>query len=74
MEQTRITSPETYDIIHFEALGREAEHLPIATAQEQEKNNLPKDLKSLITPDTVQDFLAQNPVLVLPDIITIKTH
>ncbi|MDR1376616.1 MAG: hypothetical protein LBJ22_03815 [Synergistaceae bacterium] len=65
---------EKYDIIHFEALGREAEHLPLATAQEQQKNALPKNLKSLVVPDTVQDFLEKNPGTVLPDIITIKTH
>jgi D-lactate dehydrogenase len=65
---------ERYDIIHFEALGEEAEHLPIATAQEQEKNALPRDLKSLVVPDTIQDFLEKNPGAVLPDIITIKTH
>jgi D-lactate dehydrogenase len=63
-----------YDIVHFEALGREAEHLPIATAQEQEKNALPKDLKSLVVPETIQEFLEKNPGFVLPDIITIKTH
>lgn len=65
---------EKYDIIHFEALGREAEHLPLATAQEQQKKALPQDLKSLVVPDTIQDFLEKNPGVVLPDIITIKTH
>ena len=76
MEQSHMesTPSKQYDIIHFEALGSEAEHLPIATAQEQERNALPKDLKSLVVADTIQDFLEKNPNVVLPDIITIKTH
>ncbi|MDF3005552.1 MAG: hydroxyacid dehydrogenase [Oscillospiraceae bacterium] len=64
----------TYDVIHFEALGAEAAHLKEETALSQQNGCLPKDLKYLITPDTVQDFLENNPDVVLPDIISTKTH
>jgi D-lactate dehydrogenase len=76
MGQSHVASAPSgkYDIIHFEALGREAEHLPIATAQEQQKNALPKDLRSLVVADTIQDFLEKNTGVDLPDIITLKTH
>ncbi|MDR1378085.1 MAG: hypothetical protein LBJ36_03445 [Synergistaceae bacterium] len=63
-----------YDIIHFEALGEEAKHLEEETVGEQKKNNLPQDLKYLITPDAVQDFMEKNPDVALPDLITTKTH
>jgi D-lactate dehydrogenase len=63
-----------YDIIHFEALGAEAKHLEEETKQAQEQGLLPKDLQSLILPDTLQDFLKKNPDVTLPDIITTKTH
>jgi D-lactate dehydrogenase len=65
---------EKYDIIHFEALGVEAEHLEEETIRGQRENHLPKDLKSLIVPDTVQEFLKKIPDAALPDIITTKTH
>jgi D-lactate dehydrogenase len=78
MEKTQITQdrhlPEAYDIIHFEALGEEAEHLQKATEQEQRNKALPRDWKSLIVPDTIQDFLEKNPGVALPAIVTIKTH
>jgi D-lactate dehydrogenase len=63
-----------YDIIHFEALGEEAKHLEEETVREQKKNNLPQDLKYLVTPDAVQDFMKKNPDVALPDLITTKTH
>ena len=63
-----------YDIMHFEALGAEAEHLEEATKAAQAKGLLPKDLKYVITPDDLQTYLAKNPGTVLPDIITTKTH
>jgi D-lactate dehydrogenase len=65
---------EKYDIIHFEALGAEAKHLEEETIRGQRENHLSKDLRSLVVPDTVQDFLKKNPDAVLPDIITTKTH
>ncbi|MFV0496965.1 MAG: NAD(P)-dependent oxidoreductase [Candidatus Fimivivens sp.] len=64
----------TYDVIHFEALGAEAAHLKEATALSQEHGCLPKDLKYLITPDTVQNFLEKKPEMILPNIISTKTH
>jgi D-lactate dehydrogenase len=63
-----------YDIIHFEALGEEASHLEKATQAAQQNNSLPADMRSLITPDTIQEFLRKNPGVVLPDVITTKTH
>jgi D-lactate dehydrogenase len=64
----------SYDIIHFEALGEEAEHLEKATKEAQRSKSLPSDLQYLITPDTFQEFSRKNPGAVLPDIITTKTH
>lgn len=63
-----------YDIIHFEALGAESKHLEEATAKAQQEDELPKDLKYVITPDNLQDFLKKNPDVSLPKIITTKTH
>ncbi|MDY3901956.1 NAD(P)-dependent oxidoreductase [Peptoniphilus sp.] len=62
-----------YDIIHFEALGKEADYLEIETNNLIKENILPRDFKSLITPLTVQEYLSENNIE-LPKIITIKTH
>ncbi|HEX2966456.1 MAG TPA: NAD(P)-dependent oxidoreductase [Syntrophorhabdaceae bacterium] len=64
----------SYDIIHFEALGPEAQHLENETIKAQANNELPQNLKYLITPDNVQSFLKMNPGVNLPDIVTTKTH
>lgn len=64
----------TYDVMHFEALGAESEHLDEETKNAQREGKLPKDLKYFITPDNLQDYLKKNPETVLPDIITTKTH
>ena len=40
-----------FDIMHFEALGAESQHLEEATKEAQAKGLLPKDLKYEITPD-----------------------
>lgn len=63
-----------YDVIHFEALGEEAHHLREETEAAQAKGLLPRDLRYLIVPDALQDFLAQHPDETLPPLITIKTH
>lgn len=63
-----------YDIIHFEALGPEAEHLKEETLKAQHNKQLPEDFTYLITPSNVQDFLREKPGTDLPDIITTKTH
>ena len=65
---------KNYDIIHFEALGEEAKHLVDETKAAQECNLIPKDLRYLVTPQTLQEFLKQNPDEELPEIISIKTH
>ena len=43
-----------FDIMHFEALGSESQHLEEATKEAQAKGLLPKDLKYEITPDDLQ--------------------
>lgn len=63
-----------YDIIHFEALGEEARHLVDETKAAQECGLIPADLRYLVTPQNLQEFLGQNPDEELPDIISIKTH
>ena len=63
-----------YDIIHFEALGPEAQHLEEEIAQASARGDLPADHSYLITPLTVQDWLTQQSDATLPDIVSIKTH
>lgn len=63
----------TYDIIHFEALGKEQEYLESVTKDLIEEGKLPKDFKSLTTPLTLQEYLSENKIE-LPDLITTKTH
>jgi D-lactate dehydrogenase len=63
-----------YDVIHFEALGKEAEHLEEETKREQREGHLPQNLKYLVTPDALQDFTEKNPDVALPDLVTTKTH
>lgn len=63
-----------YDVIHFEALGAEAEHLREQTDAAIHQGKLPADLKDLITPSNVQDYVAAHPGLILPELITTKTH
>lgn len=63
-----------YDIMHFEALGPEAQHLVEETSKAQRNKQLPEDFAYLITPSNVQDFLIENPGTALPDIVTTKTH
>ena len=64
----------SYDIIHFEALGPEAQHLKEETSKAQREGKLPEDFTYLATPNNVQDFLKENPGTELPDIVTTKTH
>jgi D-lactate dehydrogenase len=63
-----------YDIIHFEALGPEAQHLREETLEAQREGKLPENFTYLITPANVQDFLKENPGTKLPAIVTTKTH
>ncbi len=72
---TSAPHPKTgYDIIHFEALGTEASHLETETIKAVEQHLLPASHSYLITPDSQQNFMAQNPAIVLPDLLSIKTH
>lgn len=63
-----------FDIIHFEALGPEAEYLNEETLKAKQRGALPENHSYLITPDTVQDFQRNNGEAHFPDIITTKTH
>ena len=47
---------DEYDIVHFEALGPEAEHLEEEILKARQEGLLPPDHKWLITPHNVQDF------------------
>jgi hypothetical protein len=63
-----------YDVMHFEALGEEAKHIEEVTEKMIAEGKLPNGFKYLITPNTVQEYLAQEPTVKLPEIITTKTH
>ncbi|MHB8111011.1 MAG: NAD(P)-dependent oxidoreductase [Syntrophorhabdaceae bacterium] len=63
-----------YDIIHFEALGPEAEHLTEEITRAIGRNDIPKGHSFLVTPKNIQEFLRDHPCATLPDIITTKTH
>jgi len=63
-----------FDVIHFEALGAEAEHLEHETVRCIESGLLPPDHKYLITPETLNSYIESSPDISLPRIITIKTH
>lgn len=65
---------KNYDIIHFEALGEEARHLVEETISAQKNGELPDELKYLVTPENIQEFLEKNPEEELPNIISTKTH
>jgi len=64
----------TYDVIHFEALGPEAQHLEEEIRQAVKNGDLPVNHRYLITSLRLQDLLQEDSKAVLPDIITIKTH
>jgi len=66
--------PIKYDILFFEALGEENEHLREALAAAQAAGTIPKALNWYIGTETLQEYLAANPDAVLPDIVSTKTH
>ena len=63
-----------YDIMFFEALGEENGHLAEEIARSKKAGTLPRDLRSYIGTETLQEYLAVHPEEVLPDILSIKTH
>ncbi len=63
-----------YDIMHFEALGEESDHLLEQQEAAQKAGLLPEKLEYVITPLTVQEWLEAHPETVMPDMITTKTH
>ncbi len=74
MNKTPSVSATRYDIIHFEALGPEAQHLEEETEKAKQRGEIPQDHTFLVTPKNVQDFLRDDPGTTLPEIITTKTH
>jgi len=74
MDSKTATYSKTYDVIYFEALGPEARHLDDEIRSAVRQGVLPAEHNYLITPDTLQSFLATNPDTVLPRLISIKTH
>ncbi len=73
-DSSRQAENNTYDIMHFEALGPEARHLEEEIARAVGNNAIPEEHRYLITPKSVQEFLRDNPGTSLPEIITTKTH
>ncbi len=63
-----------YDILFFEALGEENEHLKEEIEKAKQRGTIPADLTYVVTPDTLQAYLEKYPETVLPDILSIKTH
>lgn len=63
-----------YDILFFEALGEENEHLRETLEASKAAGNLPAELSYYIGTETLQDYLATNPDAKLPDILSTKTH
>lgn len=63
-----------YDILFFEALGEENEHLKEEVEAAKKRGSLPEGLTYLVTTDTLQDHLKAHPETELPDIISTKTH
>jgi D-lactate dehydrogenase len=72
--EKHLSDRSDYDIMHFEALGPEAEHLRDEIERAKKTGELPADHRYLITPGSVQDFLKEHEGTHLPEIITIKTH
>lgn len=71
---TSQTNYMSYDIIHFEALGPEAQHLEEQIRKAQTDGKLPPDHRYLITASPLQDLLRAVPETSLPDIVSVKTH
>lgn len=71
LKKRRLT---VYDILFFEALGEEYDHLIEEIERAKKAGTLPAGLKYLVTPETLQAFLESNPETELPDILSIKTH
>lgn len=63
-----------YDVIHFEALGEEWQHLEMEVEIAIQEGRLPNGFSQLITQQTLQQFIDENPSHPLPRLITIKTH
>lgn len=63
-----------YDILFFEALGEEQQHLREELDKAKARGTIPAAFRDLIVPETLQDHLAAHPDTVLPDILSTKTH
>ena len=58
-----------YDIVFFEALGEENQHLYDALEASKKAGKLPRDLRYYIGTETLQEFLSAHPDATLPNII-----
>jgi len=74
MKSTTANASATYDVIHFEALGPEAQHLDDEISKAVQLGLLSEEHKCLIIPDTLQSYMQNNPNVILPRLISIKTH
>ena len=63
-----------YDILFFEALGEERGHLLEAMEQAKLDGRIPRDFSYYVGTETLQEYLADHPNEVLPDILSTKTH
>lgn len=63
-----------YDVMHFEALGPEAEYLEAETLRALTDGELPATYRHCVTGQTLQSYLGSNPGTLLPPLVTIKTH
>ncbi|MBQ3866370.1 MAG: hydroxyacid dehydrogenase [Clostridia bacterium] len=63
-----------YDILFFEALGEEKEHLIEELEKAKARGTIPADLNALVVPETLQAYRAAHPAAALPEILSTKTH
>ena len=63
-----------YDILFFEALGEERNHLYEEMEKAKAAGRIPADFSYHVGPETLQVYLESHPDTVLPDILSIKTH
>ena len=63
-----------YDIIFFEALGEENNHLTEEIEKAKKRGTIPADLHYYIGTETLQEYLKSHTSDKLPDIVSTKTH
>lgn len=63
-----------YNIMFFEALGEENAHLTEEMEKAIARGTIPTDIRYYVGTETLQEYLANHPDTVLPDILSTKTH